>query len=90
MLKRIVVVPAVVATLCLFMSPALEAQSEECGMGMGRAFQYAGAKSVLMSLWSMSEVASTKLVESFFRNLKEGKSKSESLASARAELRKGI
>jgi len=38
----------------------------------------------------MSEVASTKLVESFFRNLKEGKSKSESLASARAELRKGI
>jgi tetratricopeptide (TPR) repeat protein len=59
-------------------------------MGMGRAFQYAGARSVLMSLWSVSEVASTKLVESFFRNLKEGKTKSQALASARTELRKGV
>ncbi len=45
-------------------------------MGMGRAFQYAGAKSVLMSLWSVSEVASVNLVKSFFRNMKEGKGKS--------------
>jgi CHAT domain-containing protein/tetratricopeptide (TPR) repeat protein len=59
-------------------------------MGMGRAFQYAGAKSVLMSLWSVSEVASTKLVESFFRNLKEGKTKSQALFAARNELRKGV
>ena len=42
-------------------------------MGMGRAFQYAGAKSVLMSLWSVSEVASVNLVKSFFQNIKEGK-----------------
>ena len=32
-----------------------------------------------MSLWSVSEVASVNLVKSFFRNLKEGKSKSEAL-----------
>jgi tetratricopeptide (TPR) repeat protein/CHAT domain-containing protein len=57
-------------------------------MGMGRAFQYAGAKSVLMSLWSVSEVASVNLVKSFFRGLKDGKSKSEALASARDEIRK--
>ena len=56
-------------------------------MGMGRAFQYTGAKSVLMSLWSVSEVASVDLVKSFFRNLKEGKGKSGALASARTELR---
>ena len=56
-------------------------------MGMGRAFQYAGAKSVLMSLWSVSEVASVNLVKSFFRNMKEGKGKSEALASARTEIR---
>jgi len=56
-------------------------------MGMGRAFQYAGAKSVLMSLWSVSEVASVNLVTSFFRHMKEGKGKAQSLAESRSELR---
>jgi len=64
--------------------------SGEGTMGMGRAFQYAGAKSVLMSLWSVSEVASVKLVNSFFQNIKAGKTKPEALELARAELRKGI
>jgi CHAT domain-containing protein/Flp pilus assembly protein TadD len=59
-------------------------------MGMGRAFQYAGAKSVLMSLWSVSEVASVKLVKSFFEHIKAGKSKPEALELARSELRKGV
>lgn len=62
--------------------------SGEGTMGMGRAFQYAGAKSVSMSLWSVSENASVKLVESFFRNLKEGKGKLEALKLARHEIRK--
>lgn len=57
-------------------------------MGMGRAFQYAGAKSVLMSMWSVSEVTSVRLVKSIFQHMKDGKSKSESLALARDELRK--
>lgn len=56
-------------------------------MGMGRAFQYAGARSVLMSLWSVSEVASVRLVKSFFQQMKEGKGKSEALALARTEIR---
>jgi hypothetical protein len=64
--------------------------SGEGTMGMGRAFQYAGAKSVLMSLWSVSEVASVKLVNSFFQNIKAGKTKPEALELARLELRKGI
>jgi len=62
--------------------------SGEGTMGMGRAFQYAGAKSVLMSLWSVSETASVNLVESFLKNLKEGKSKLEALRLARDEIRK--
>ena len=36
-------------------------------MGMGRSFQYAGARSVLMSLWSVAERSSVKLVENFFK-----------------------
>jgi CHAT domain-containing protein/Tfp pilus assembly protein PilF len=56
-------------------------------MSMGRAFQYAGAKSVLISLWSIPEKTSVNLVESFFAHRKDGKSKSEALRLARSELR---
>jgi tetratricopeptide (TPR) repeat protein len=62
--------------------------SGEGTMGMGRAFQYAGAKSVLMSLWSVAEGSSVDLVESFFRHIKEGKNKLEALKLARDEIRK--
>lgn len=61
--------------------------SGEGTLGMGRAFQYAGARSVLMSLWSVSEKASVILVESFFRSINEGKSKLEALQLAREEVR---
>ena len=61
--------------------------SGEGTMGMGRAFQYAGAKSVLMSLWSVSETSSVNLVESFFKRVKEGKNKLEALRIARDDIR---
>jgi tetratricopeptide (TPR) repeat protein len=61
--------------------------SGEGNMNMGRAFQYAGARSVLMSLWSVAEKSSVMLVESFFKHRKEGKSKLESLQMARKEIR---
>ena len=53
----------------------------------GRAFQYAGANSVLMSLWSVSEQASVDMVESFFRLVKQGKPRLEALRLARQEIR---
>jgi CHAT domain-containing protein/Tfp pilus assembly protein PilF len=56
-------------------------------MSMGRAFQLAGARSVIMSLWSVSETSSIKLMESFFKNLKQGKPKLEALSEAKSELR---
>jgi len=62
--------------------------SAEGTMGMGRAFQYAGAKSVLMSLWDVEEAASVELTERFFKHLKEGKPKLEALKSAREDIRK--
>jgi len=55
---------------------------------MGRAFQYAGAKSVLISLWSVSETSSVNLVESFFKHVNEGKNKLEALRIARDDIRK--
>jgi CHAT domain-containing protein len=57
-------------------------------MSMGRAFQYAGARSVLMSLWSVSERASVDIMKCFFRHLKEGKNRLDALALARTEIRR--
>ncbi len=62
--------------------------SGEGVMSMGRAFQYAGAKSILMSLWSVSESGSVMLVEKFFEHLKEGKTKLQALNLAREDVRK--
>ncbi len=62
--------------------------SGEGVMSMGRAFQYAGARSVLMSLWAVDEQASVNLIEAFFKYLKAGKSKLEALNLARAQIRK--
>ncbi len=47
-------------------------------------------KSALMTLWSVSEEASVRLVENFFEKLKEGKNKSEALGQRgkRSERRK--
>jgi len=62
--------------------------SGEGVMSMGRAFQYAGARSIIMSLWSVAESSSVDLVARFFKYLKEGKSKLEALRLAREEIRK--
>ena len=62
--------------------------SGEGVMSMGRAFQYAGAKSVLITLWEVADTSSVKLTESFFQHRKSGKTKLESLRLARDEIRK--
>ncbi|MBI5251115.1 MAG: CHAT domain-containing protein [Desulfomonile tiedjei] len=56
-------------------------------MSMGRAFQYAGAKTVLMSLWTVSERASMVFVEEFMKSMKQGQKPAEALASARNQVR---
>lgn len=62
--------------------------SGEGVMGMGRAFQYAGSKSVLMSLWSVENESTNILTESYFAHLKAGKDKVEALRLARLDLRR--
>ncbi len=54
---------------------------------MGRAFQQAGSRTVLMSLWSTDEKASTTMAKLFFSKVHEGKSKLEAFQEARQELR---
>ena len=55
-------------------------------MGLTRAFQYAGARSVLASLWSVGDESTGKLMERFYGYLKQGQSKAEALRNAQLDL----
>jgi CHAT domain-containing protein len=56
-------------------------------MGMVRAFIYAGTPSVLVSLWPVDELSTRILMESFYRHLLQGQSKTEALRTAQQYLR---
>jgi CHAT domain-containing protein/Tfp pilus assembly protein PilF len=57
-------------------------------VGLTRALQYAGAKSVVMSLWSVADESTAALMEGFYRELKKGTSKDVALQRAMAAVRK--
>ena len=55
-------------------------------VGLTRAFQFAGAHSVLASLWKVDDRSTAALMKGFYRHLKAGKSKDEALRLAQVEL----
>lgn len=61
---------------------------EEGIENMERAFLYAGAKSVLASLWAASDVYTTDLMSRFYRNLRVGQNEGEALRHAKLALLK--
>lgn len=58
-------------------------------IGLTRSFLYAGANSVAVSLWSVSDIATASLMKSFYKHLQAGKTKDEALQAAKLELLKG-
>ncbi len=54
-------------------------------MSLARAFRYAGANSVLMSLWQAETGQGVKLMESFYQYLKNGMDKSAALQQAKID-----
>jgi CHAT domain-containing protein len=55
-------------------------------LGLGRAFLAAGATSLVMSLWSVEDKATSELMQLFYRNLLRGDSKGEALQAAQCSL----
>jgi CHAT domain-containing protein len=58
-------------------------------IGLTRAFQYAGARSVVASLWSVADQSTSELMIRFYRHLRDGLSKDEALRAAQIELIRG-
>lgn len=59
-------------------------------IGLTRAFQYAGARSVLASLWAVPDRSTMELMQAFYQGLRRGLSKDEALRQAQvAAVRKG-
>lgn len=54
-------------------------------MSFARGFLYAGCPSIIMSLWEVDDQSGTKIMASFYKNLKKGKSKDEALRMAKLD-----
>ncbi|MEM6631128.1 MAG: CHAT domain-containing tetratricopeptide repeat protein [Bacteroidota bacterium] len=60
-----------------------EWQKGEGILSLGRGFTYAGAKSIVNSLWKVNEETTALLMKSFYQNLQQNMSKSEALRQAK-------
>ncbi len=59
-------------------------------IGLSRSFIYAGASSLMSSLWKVDDLATAVLIKRFFRNIAEGKSRAEALRQAQMVVYKEI
>lgn len=60
-------------------------QPGEGMISLAHAFNYAGSKSILTSLWEIDEQSSTEIVASFYKNLADGKPKDLALRNAKLD-----
>lgn len=54
-------------------------------ISLARGFLYAGAKSILTSLWSINESTNLELIEAFYTKLRQGQIKGEALRNAKLD-----
>jgi CHAT domain-containing protein/Tfp pilus assembly protein PilF len=55
-------------------------------LGLTRAFQYAGARSIVASVWSVADESTAELMKRFYGYLKAGKTKDQALRAAQIDL----
>ncbi len=64
-----------------------EIKNGEGVFGLRRAFQQAGAKTIIMSLWAVSDQATQELMSSFYKNWVSGMTKRDAFSKAQQEVR---
>jgi tetratricopeptide (TPR) repeat protein len=64
-----------------------QAMEGEGVINLARAFQYAGARSVLINLWDVKPAVAQEFLKKFYGYLKEGKTRTEALRLARFDMR---
>ncbi|MFX0137410.1 MAG: CHAT domain-containing protein [Candidatus Hodarchaeota archaeon] len=65
-----------------------ELENIEGVLGLPRIFFYCGAKSVVSSLWEVSDKSTSKFMSHFYKHISLGKSKSQALRLAKIEMLK--
>ena len=55
----------------------------EGAQSLARAFQYSGSKNIVFSLWQVNDQATTQLMSSFYKTLKQNNSRNKSLSLAK-------
>ena len=63
-----------------------EVQNTEGVMGLPKAFLQAGARNVMMSLWSVSSQKTAILMKSFYQNIQKGQDYETALRNAKLEM----
>ena len=74
-------------TLAACMTGVGQVMQGEGVLNFARAFQQAGARSVMVALWNIPVEESLKFYTTFYKSLKEGKTKIEALKTARQAVR---
>lgn len=58
-------------------------------VGLSRAFFYAGAQGLVVSLWNVNDAATAELMKAFYAGMKEGLGGAEALRRAKASMARG-
>lgn len=78
-------IPAELVTLSACETGTGENLASEGVLSLARGFAYAGAKSVVSSLWSANDQSTSMIMSSFYKYLSEGQRKDEALRNAKLD-----
>ena len=67
-----------------------ELRKGEGVISLARGFSYAGAKGIFTTLWSVNDMSTSMIIESFYKYLKQGKDKDEALHLAKLDFLKQV